>query len=106
MRHCPSQIPATYPAAAPDIKLPELDGKTVKMYHGGKICTSIHFNPLWARNAPHLGIAHALIFGVCHRHLPFFFPSTSLSQTHFPQLAPWLATEIPHLVESGMIARK
>ena len=74
MRHCPSQIPATYPAAAPDIKLPELDGKTVKMYHGGKICTSIHFNPLWARNAPHLGIAHALIFGVCPCPLAFLFP--------------------------------
>ena len=67
-----TQIPATYPAAAPDIMLPELDGKTVKMFHGGKICTSIHFNPLWARNTPHLGIAHALIFGVCPSHLILF----------------------------------
>ena len=29
--------------------LPELDGKTAKMYRGGKICLSDHFKPLWAR---------------------------------------------------------
>ena len=52
------------------------------MYRGGKICLSAHFKPLWARNVPHFGIAHALILG----------------------LAPWLAAEIPHLVETKMIA--
>lgn len=43
-------IPATYPATAPEIEIPELDGKTVKMYRGGKICLTIHFKPLWAKN--------------------------------------------------------
>jgi ufm1-conjugating enzyme 1 len=47
------------------LELPELEGKTLKMYRGGKICLSIHFKPLWARNAPHFGIAHALAMGVC-----------------------------------------
>ncbi len=63
--------------------LPELDGKTAKMYRGGKICQTIHFNPLWSKNVPHFGIAHALALG----------------------LAPWLAAEIPHLVDSGVIPR-
>ena len=45
------EIPATYPATAPEIELPELEGKTAKMYRGGKICLTIHFKPLWAKNA-------------------------------------------------------
>lgn len=44
------EIPATYPATAPEIEIPELDGKTAKMYRGGKICLTIHFKPLWAKN--------------------------------------------------------
>jgi hypothetical protein len=32
---------------------------------GGKICLTVHFKPLWARNVPHFGIAHALALGVC-----------------------------------------
>lgn len=56
-------IPVTYPATAPEIRIPELDGKTVKMYHGGKICLTIHFNPLWTKNVPKFGIAHALALG-------------------------------------------
>ena len=43
-------IPATYPTTAPEIELPELEGKTAKMYRGGKICLTIHFKPLWAKN--------------------------------------------------------
>ena len=31
----------------PEIVLPELDGKTAKMYRGGKICMTDHFKPLW-----------------------------------------------------------
>ncbi len=58
-------IPVTYPATAPEIKIPELDGKTVKMYHGGKICLTVHFHPLWAKNVPRFGIAHALALGKC-----------------------------------------
>eukprot|EP00771_Trimastix_marina_P000310 gnl/Trimastix_PCT/1331.p1 GENE.gnl/Trimastix_PCT/1331~~gnl/Trimastix_PCT/1331.p1 ORF type:complete len:193 (+),score=23.98 gnl/Trimastix_PCT/1331:70-579(+) len=75
------EIPATYPAVSPDICIPELEGKTVKMYRGGKICLTSHFKPLWARNAPRFGLAHAIALG----------------------LGPWLATEIPHLVDAGMI---
>lgn len=77
-------IPVTYPATAPEIELPELDGKTHKMYRGGKICLTVHFKPLWAKNSPRFGIAHALCLG----------------------LAPWLAAEIPILVDSGMIKHK
>eukprot|EP00252_Welwitschia_mirabilis_P018523 TRINITY_DN41154_c0_g1_i1.p1 TRINITY_DN41154_c0_g1~~TRINITY_DN41154_c0_g1_i1.p1 ORF type:complete len:174 (+),score=4.50 TRINITY_DN41154_c0_g1_i1:140-661(+) len=77
-------IPVTYPATAPEIELPELDGKTAKMYRGGKICLTVHFKPLWAKNCPRFGIAHALCLG----------------------LAPWLAAEVPHLVETGMIKHK
>lgn len=143
------------PAVAPEIELPELEGKTAKMYRGGKICLTIHFKPLWAKNrcsqalqglpppaawgrcvracvappppttalrcrcsvrpwsanravttmpggshgrrrstpalghcllhcSPHFGVAHALCLG----------------------LAPWMAAEIPYLVEAGAIQPK
>ncbi|RHY35508.1 hypothetical protein DYB32_000057 [Aphanomyces invadans] len=74
-------IPVAYPAAHPEICIPELDGKTAKMYRGGKICLTVHFGPLWQRNVPRFGIAHALALG----------------------LAPWLAAEVPDLVERGFI---
>lgn len=41
------EIPPTYPLAPIELALPELDGKTEKMYRGGKICLDIHFAPLW-----------------------------------------------------------
>jgi ufm1-conjugating enzyme 1 len=66
------EIPVSYPVAPFEIVLPELDGKTVKMYRGGKICLSSHFKPLWGKNVPHFGIAHALAMG----------------------LGPWLAAEV------------
>ncbi|GIY73881.1 ubiquitin-fold modifier-conjugating enzyme 1 [Caerostris extrusa] len=47
-------IPVTYPTTAPEIAIPELDGKTAKMYRGGKICLTDHFKPLWARNVRNL----------------------------------------------------
>jgi ufm1-conjugating enzyme 1 len=63
---------------APEIAIPERDGKTAKMYRyvyllifmanlsfsGGKICMTDHFQPLWAQNVPRFGIAHALALGV------------------------------------------
>ena len=58
------KIQVTYPTTAPEIALPELDGKTAKMYRGGKICLTDHFKPLWARNVPKFGIAHAMALGV------------------------------------------
>lgn len=57
-------VPITYPAAAPELKLPQLDGLTSKMYRGGEICQTVHFQPLWARNVPHFGIAHSLALSV------------------------------------------
>ena len=55
----------------PEIRLPELDGKTPKMYRGGKICCDVHFNPLWGKHAPSYGIAHAMALGVSiHARLP------------------------------------
>mmetsp|Transcript_29875 Transcript_29875/g.75177 ORF Transcript_29875/g.75177 Transcript_29875/m.75177 type:complete len:161 (-) Transcript_29875:138-620(-) len=77
------ELPVTYPTTAPEIMIPELDGKTAKMYRGGKICLTIHFKPLWSKNAPHFGVAHALALG----------------------LAPWLAAEIPYLVDNGVISK-
>lgn len=68
------QIPVTFPSTAPEIALPELDGKTAKMYRGGKICLSDHFKPLWARNVPKFGISHALALGVRF----FFFLSIQI----------------------------
>ena len=47
------------------MELPELDGKTPKMYRGGKICLDIHFSPLWNKNVPNFGIAHTLVLAVC-----------------------------------------
>ena len=58
------EIPATYPAIPIELELPELDGKTHKMYRGGKICLDIHFAPYWRDHQPKLGIAHALALGV------------------------------------------
>eukprot|EP00047_Mylnosiga_fluctuans_P004051 m.232449 g.232449 ORF g.232449 m.232449 type:complete len:173 (-) comp12359_c0_seq1:103-621(-) len=77
-------IPVGYPATNPEIALPELDGKTAKMYRGGKICLTDHFKPLWSRNVPRFGIAHAMALG----------------------LSPWLAVEIPDLISKGMITHK
>jgi hypothetical protein len=34
-------IPISYPATSPELALPELDGKTAKMYRGGKICLTV-----------------------------------------------------------------
>ncbi|MGH0165340.1 UNVERIFIED_CONTAM: hypothetical protein FKN15_069099 [Acipenser sinensis] len=57
------KIPVTYPATAPEVAIPELDGKTAKMYRGGKICLTDHFKPLWARNVPKFGLAHLMALG-------------------------------------------
>lgn len=78
------QLTVTYPTTAPDLLLPELEGKTAKMFSGGKICLTEHFHPLWARNQPRFGIAHALALG----------------------LGPWLAVEIPDLIAKGLISHK
>jgi len=75
------EVPAAYPNAPIELELPELDGKTAKMYRGGKICLDIHFAPLWSKNTPKFGIAHALALA----------------------LGPWLAAEIPYLVDEGVI---
>ena len=68
-------IPVTYPSNAPEL---ELDGKSLTQK------LKMHFKPLWAKNCPRFGIAHALCLG----------------------LAPWLAAEVPILVDSGMIKIK
>ncbi|CAD8170514.1 unnamed protein product [Paramecium pentaurelia] len=77
------EIPPTYPLAPIEIEIPSLDGLTPKMYRGGKICIDIHFAPLWQKNAPKFGIVHALQLA----------------------LAPWLAAEIPVLIEEGKIKK-
>ena len=87
------EIPATYPQSPIEIELPELDGKTSKMYRGGKICLDIHFAPLWGSKAPTYGIAHALALAVT-------------SPRNNSQLGPWLAAEVPYLVEAGVVIAK
>uniref|UniRef100_A0A452FE64 Ubiquitin-fold modifier-conjugating enzyme 1 n=1 Tax=Capra hircus TaxID=9925 RepID=A0A452FE64_CAPHI len=69
----------------------EFDGpkKTFKMggkilMRGGKICLTDHFKPLWARNVPKFGLAHLMALG----------------------LGPWLAVEIPDLIQKGVIQHK
>ena len=79
-----NKIPATYPLTPMELTLPELDGKTEKMYRGGKICQDIHFAPAWQKNAPKFGIAHALAIG----------------------LGPWLAVEVPDMIRQGRIKSK
>jgi ufm1-conjugating enzyme 1 len=74
-------VSPAYPSAAPDIRLPELDGKTVKMYRGGSICMTTHFHPLWTRNVPRFGVAHALALG----------------------LGPWLSVEVPTMADAGLL---
>ncbi|KAG8078039.1 hypothetical protein GUJ93_ZPchr0007g3905 [Zizania palustris] len=56
----------------------------MQMYRGGKICLTVHFKPLWVKNFPRFGIAHTLCLG----------------------LAPWLAAEVPILVNSGTVKHK
>lgn len=78
----------TFPSTAPEIALPELDGKTAKMYRGGKICLSDHFKPLWARNVPKFGIAHALALGVSlkklciNRYVFWIYPSPTMNPNY------------------------
>ena len=43
-----------------------------------------HFKPLWGRNAPKFGIAHAMALG----------------------LGPWMAVEIPDMIEKGVVTYK
>ncbi|CAG9460977.1 unnamed protein product [Pedinophyceae sp. YPF-701] len=75
------ELGISYPAAPPEIELPELEGKTAKMYRGGRICTTIHFDPLWRRNVPAFGLAHAFCLG----------------------LGPWMAAEVPYMAGLGLI---
>lgn len=58
------EIPMGYPLTPIEMVLPELDGKTEKMYRGGKICIDIHFAPQWQKNAPKWGIVHGLALAV------------------------------------------
>lgn len=77
-------VPATYPATAPEIELPALEGKTAKMYRGGKICLTIHFKPLWSKN----------------RYAVVYFQSSSF---HAPQSALWLCPRA--VLGVGSVAR-
>jgi len=97
-------MPVTYPTTAPEIAIPELDGKTAKMYRGGKICLSDHFKPLWAKNVPKFGIAHAMALGVSASILAIL--SSVFNNFYYSQLGPWLAVEIPDLIKRGVVVYK
>lgn len=79
------------------------------MYRGGKICLTEHFKPLWARNVPKFGIAHAMALGVGLANFLksiFFVFLKSKYEFIFFQLGPWLAVEIPDLIEKGVVSYK
>ena len=65
-------IPVSYPATSPELALPELDGKTSKMYRGGKICLTVlpcrSCQPAHARTHSHAsGVTVRLQRGVRER---------------------------------------
>lgn len=98
------ELPVTYPNVPPELALPELDGKTEKMYRGGKICLDSHFRPLWGRNQPHFGIAHAMALGVRSRRALSSGAARGSSHVWLcarVQMGPWLAVEIPAMVAAG-----
>lgn len=37
------------------------------VFRGGRICLTDHFKPLWAKNVPKFGIAHAMSLGVSNK---------------------------------------
>ncbi|KAL4827070.1 hypothetical protein H8958_016151, partial [Nasalis larvatus] len=78
------EILITYLTTAREIAVPELYGKTAKMYRGGKICLSDNFKSLWARNIPKFELAHPMSLG----------------------LGPRLAVEIPDLIQKGVFQHK
>lgn len=47
------------------------------IFRGGKICLTDHFKPLWARNVPRFGIAHAMALGVSIDHLTHLYANFS-----------------------------
>ena len=63
-------------AAAPPARI-----RPAHRHPPAQICLDSHFRPLWARNEPRFGIAHAMALG----------------------MGPWLAVEIPSLVALGRI---
>lgn len=75
------EIPITYPSTPVELRLPELDGLTSKMYRSGKICQTLHFQPMW--KSPQFGIVHSLALS----------------------LGPWLAAELPDLIGRGVASR-
>ena len=110
-------IPVTYPMTSPEIALPELDGKTAKvkrlfnsvdfkvethftfspqMYRGGKICLTDHFKPLWGRNAPK--------FGKSVRFEYISIAAAGIAHAMALGLGPWMAVEIPDLIEKVCLA--
>uniref|UniRef100_A0A2I2YHQ3 Ubiquitin-fold modifier-conjugating enzyme 1 n=1 Tax=Gorilla gorilla gorilla TaxID=9595 RepID=A0A2I2YHQ3_GORGO len=72
------EIPIMYLTTALEIAVPELDGKTAKMYRGD------HFKSLWARNVPKFELAHFMALGP----------------------GPWLAVEIPDLIQKRVFQHK
>ncbi len=77
------------------------------MYRGGKICMTDHFKPLWARNVPKFGIAHAMALGVsCFYSKILSLRFLQIKQNFEFQLGPWLAVEVPDLISRGIITNK
>lgn len=71
-----------------------------------------HFKPLWARNVPKFGIAHAMALGVCYQKdyvcvlvVVWWGVGGAMCNVNVfsLKLGPWLAVEVPDLIEKGLI---
>lgn len=159
-------IPATYPVTAPEICIPELDGKTAKMYRGAccarsgsqfvpeqsKCCFACHgllrFGPTvvgycrWEDlldSAFQAAVGEEQVSRACQKRSRLSLPLCSITMSHgcdhgrthcsgccrtdghvacvcSPHfglahalclgLAPWLAAEVPHLVDTAGLQPK
>jgi ufm1-conjugating enzyme 1 len=101
------QIPVGYPATNPEIAIPELDGKTAKMYRLEFIEAFLTY--LKRRE----DLSHRSFQATLVTQCPSLRDRTcygswgSLIFSYLtPKLAPWLAVEIPDLVSKGIIVHK
>ncbi|KAM3004831.1 hypothetical protein FF2_035034 [Malus domestica] len=60
----PVQYPHHLPRHRTGTRAPSARRQDPKDVRGGKICLTVHFKPLWAKNCPRFGMAHALCLGL------------------------------------------
>ncbi|XP_073422991.1 ubiquitin-fold modifier-conjugating enzyme 1 isoform X1 [Dendrobates tinctorius] len=116
-------IPVTYPATAPEIAIPELDGKTAKMYRyerediaiwglvqKGLMSMSVRIQAR-GKSLDHGGTTHTVGGKICltEHFKPLWarnVPKFGLAHLIALGLGPWLAVEIPDLISKGLVRHK